>query len=68
MNSKYIKLRSLSWWTGFAAVACGTVIAAGSEVAMLTPAANILSRMTEVPPAAMITFGLGLIGLRGKDG
>ena len=46
----------------------GTVIAAGGEIAWLTPTANILSNMTDVPPAAMITFGLGLIGLRGKDG
>lgn len=68
MNTKYIKLKSLTWWTGFAAIACGTTIAAGSEIMWLEPTANVLSKMTEVPPAAMITFGLGLIGLRGKDG
>ena len=68
MNSKYIQLNSLTWWTGFASIACGATIAAGGEIAALEPAANILSRMTDVPPAAMITFGLGLIGLRGKDG
>ncbi|WP_136661700.1 hypothetical protein [Nitratireductor sp. XY-223] len=68
MNTKYIKLKSVTWWTGFAAIACGTIIAAGGEIPAVAPAANVLSRMTEVPPAAMITFGLGLIGLRGKDG
>ncbi|MEX3008370.1 hypothetical protein [Hoeflea sp. TYP-13] len=68
MNSKYIKPKSLTWWTGFAALACGAVIAAGGEIEALRAPANILSNMTDVPPAAMISFGLGLIGLRGKDG
>lgn len=68
MTKKYFKPRSLTWWTGFAAVFAGTVIAAGAEIPSLKPAANVLSAMTDVPPAVMISFGLGLIGLRGKDG
>ncbi|MEX3008756.1 hypothetical protein [Hoeflea sp. TYP-13] len=68
MTSKYFKPKSLTWWTGFAAFVTGAIIAAGGEVEVLRTPANILSNMTDVPPAAMISFGLGLIGLRGKDG
>lgn len=68
MTSKYFKPRSVTWWTGSVAVMAGTVVALGSEVEPLQPAANVLIAMTEVSPAVMISFGLGLIGLRGKDG
>ncbi len=68
MSSKYFKPRSLTWWTGAVAVVTGAVIAIGGEVEALRPTANVLSNMTEIPPAAMISFGLGIIGLRGKDG
>ncbi len=65
---KYFKPKSITWWTGFVALASGTTIAVGGEVDTVRPAANILSTMSQVPPAVMISFGLGLIGLRGKDG
>ena len=68
IHSKYIKPKSLTWWTGFTALVCGMTIAVGNEVEQLSTLSRILSNMTSVPPAAMISFGLGLIGLRGKDG
>lgn len=68
MTAKYFKPGSVTWWTGFVALVAGTIVALGPEVEQLRPAANVLSAMTEMPPAVMISFGLGLIGLRGKDG
>lgn len=68
MTRKYFKPKSLTWLTGFTAIATGTIIAAGGEIEAIRPLANVLSAMTDVPPAVMISFGLGLIGLRGKDG
>lgn len=67
MTGKYFKPKSITWWTGFVALAAGSIVAIGSEVDTVRPAANILSAMADVPPAVMISFGLGLIGLRGKD-
>ncbi len=68
MTTKYFKPGSVTWWTGFVALLAGCIVALGTEVEPLRPAANVLSAMTEMPPAVMISFGLGLIGLRGKDG
>ena len=68
MNSKYFKPTSITWWTGFVALSAGTIVALGGEVEALRPTANVLSAMADMPPAVMISFGLGLIGLRGKDG
>ncbi len=67
-HRKYFKPTSITWWTGFLSFTAGMVIAVGGEVDALMPAANVLSAMVAVPPAAMITYGLGIIGLRGKDG
>lgn len=68
MEYKYFKPKSITWWTGFVALTAGSIIAIGGEVEAFRPAANVLSAMSGVPPAAMISFGLGMIGLRGKDG
>ena len=67
MTAKYFKPGSVTWWTGFVSLVAGTIVALGSEVETLRPTANVLSAMADVPPAVMISFGLGLIGLRGKD-
>lgn len=66
--TKYFKPKSLTWWTGFIALLTGVIVAIGSEVQVLAPTANVLKAMTDISPAAMISFGLGIIGLRGKDG
>lgn len=68
MTAKYFKPNSVTWWTGFVALTAGSIVAIGGEVEALRPTANILSAMAGVPAAVMISFGLGLIGLRGKDG
>ena len=49
------------------ALLAGILVAAGQNFDSLAPWGNTIAAATGVGPAAIVGFGLGLIGLRGKD-
>lgn len=67
IRRKYIKPTSLTWLTGVVPLAIGCFISMEPvhHLAELVQAANTMTGGT--PPAALITYGLTVIGLRGKD-
>ena len=67
--NKYVKFRSVTWWVGFTALAAGVTMATPEVSPQMAPVANFIQAVTGIStPYALIASGLGLIGLRGKDG
>lgn len=63
---KYLKPKSLTWWTGAVSLAAGVVVAASGSFGVLTPLGGFIDALTgNMAPSAMITYGLTVIGLRG---
>lgn len=68
MINKYLKPKSLTWWSGFIPLVVG-IFLASEEMHGLTALVNTINNITgAIPAVAMINFGLVAIGLRGKDG
>lgn len=67
MRRKYVKPTSLTWLTGFVPLAIGGFISLEPihHLAEMVEAANNMTG--HIPPAGLITYGLTVIGLRGKD-
>lgn len=61
----YVKLTSVTWWTGVASVAVGVLGIIRPEAG---PVSEILGAMlgADGSPASLIALGAGLIGLRAK--
>ena len=64
MESKYFKPKSLTWWSGFAGIACGIFMAA-EPIHGLSAIVETLEAATQFTAYNMIHAGLALIGLRG---
>jgi hypothetical protein len=66
---RYLRLKSLTWWSGFSAVALGVamlVLPNHPALGQLNELMGLLTNQGASSPAQMIFFGLGLIGLRDK--
>lgn len=67
MLQKYLKPKSVTWWSGFVPICCGAFVAF-EPVHQLAEWADAVSTMYgDVPPAVPINAGLALIGLRGTQ-
>lgn len=63
---KYIKLKSLSWWSSVSPLLAGIILALSSVVGWLTPVATVIDAATGgLPAPVLINMGLVGIGLRG---
>lgn len=64
---KYVKTKSLAWWSGFLPLIAGVIVAASETIVPgLADVAGFINRLSgDIPPAALILAGTGLIGLRG---
>ena len=63
---KYFKPKSLTWWTGTAALAGGLLMALGGQIDAFAPVAAILTDLTGISePYMLITYGLTTVGFRG---
>ncbi len=65
MNQKYFKPRSLTWWAGVALVLMGGLVGMAEAVNLGGWDRAINAWTGNLPPAALIAQGAGLIGLRG---
>ncbi len=61
--TRYFLPRSLSWWTGVAAIIAGLFLAA-EPVHGLTALAETIRNATNMTAPVMITYGMSVIGLR----
>lgn len=76
MNIRYIRTRSLTWWTGVLAIALGLLQATGLPLAHDATAglvgtlslvlSSLLGDPTSSAPAPLIILGLSVIGIRDK--
>ena len=64
-NQKYIKPRSLAWWSGVVMLASGIIMAAAEGFPTVAPIAVALHAAWGMDAAPLIAAGLGIIGLRG---
>lgn len=64
---KYVKFKSLTWWSAFAPLITGVFIAA-DPVHGLSEWTAFASNAAGMSAPALITLGLGGIGLRGAVG
>ena len=63
---KYVKPKSLTWWTGMAALGMGLVVALGNQWAVFGGVGGFVGDLTgNMEPYALITYGLTTIGIRG---
>lgn len=66
---KYLKPRSLTWWTAMVPLIAGLVVALGAAIPDLAPVVAVINAASDgMPAAAMINMGLIGIGLRGAIG
>lgn len=66
---RYIRPRSLTWWSGLFALAVGLaslVVPSSYQVTQIGALLAILAGGGDASPAALIALGLGLIGLRDR--
>lgn len=66
--SRYFKPRSLTWWNGVIPATMGVVIATEPLHGMTAVVQSVDTMVGGVPPAVLISGGLGLIGLRAAPG
>ena len=66
----YFKPKSLTWWSGVAAVGVGFAMAAGLKHPSLGAVGQLLAALSgsDASPASLIVLGTGLIGIRAKLG
>ena len=62
---KYLKPKSVTWWSGFAPIAAGTFVAFEPVHQLAEYASAVSSLYGDTSPAVPINAGLALIGLRG---
>jgi hypothetical protein len=66
---RYIRLTSLTWWSGLVATATGTgalVLPEHGALADLARLVAMLAGTGDAAPMTLIALGLGLIGLRDR--
>ena len=66
---RYFRPTSLTWWSGALAFILGNALIFLPDSAAIAEWAKVLSALTggdDASPAALILFGLGIIGLRDK--
>ena len=66
---RYIKPKSLSWWSGAGLVALGLAamfVPDSYALTQLGTTITLLSGGTDASPGVMLATGLGIIGLRDK--
>ena len=67
---KYIKPKSMTWWSGgVAPISAGLILAVSSVVPELLPVATVIDALTGgVEPSLLFAGGLTVIGLRAAPG
>lgn len=65
MLGKYIKPKSLTWWSGVVPLVAGLVVASEPLHGLSGLVATINAVTGDIPAAGMITYGLTAIGVRG---
>jgi hypothetical protein len=66
---RYVRLTSLTWWSGLVATATGTGALVLPEHGALADLARLVAALAgtgEAAPVTLIVLGLGLIGLRDR--
>jgi hypothetical protein len=63
--SKYLKPRSLTWWSSVVPLICGLILASAPLHNAEALVEAIALATGDVPPAVLINAGLAGIGLRG---
>ena len=65
---RYFKPKSVTWWSGFVPICCGTFVAFEPVHQLVEYTAAVSAMYGDVSPAVPINAGLALIGLRGANG
>ncbi len=68
MWEKYVKPKSVTWWSGFIPMIAGIFVAAEPIHGLQSIVASIDAMTGGITPSGMIIYGMTAIGLRGKDG
>lgn len=68
MIRRYLKLRSLTWWTSLAPLMVGLIVASEPLHGLSTLVETLRAATGDAPPAVLINAGLAGIGLRGALG
>lgn len=66
---RYVRPKSLTWWSGAASIVFGVALAAKPELQSLSEFAAIFAALLgsgDPSPATFVLAGLGLIGIREK--
>jgi hypothetical protein len=62
---KYIKLRSLTWWSGVVPLLAGVFVATVDLHGVQSIVNSINALSGNMQPSAMVVYGLTVIGFRG---
>jgi len=63
---RYLRMNSLTWWSGCAAIVTGVAAMLAPEATQLAELVALLAGTQDASPAGLIFLGLGLIGLRDR--
>lgn len=66
--NKYVKLKSLTWWSGFVPLTAGVFVALEPVHHLANYAEAVSTMYGGVSPAIPINAGLAIIGFRGSNG
>ena len=66
---RYFQPKSLTWWSGVAAVLVGVAsiaLPASGQLADVSRVVSMLAGSSDASPVGLISLGLGLIGIRDR--